>query len=100
MKLLLPHCYYRLLSEEGEGDDKEESVEKLDCHYSGHHPQPASVSSTPTPVPTLPTQQGQGSAGGRAGDRSMPSSVRVAPRRHALWRAHLLLLPVSHDAQG
>ncbi|XP_040603551.1 ataxin-7 isoform X3 [Mesocricetus auratus] len=32
----------RLSSEEGEGDDKEESVEKLDCHYSGHHPQPAS----------------------------------------------------------
>lgn len=40
-------------------------------------------------------QQGQGSAGGRAGDRSMPSSVRVALRRHALWRARLLLLPVS-----
>ncbi|XP_010604875.1 ataxin-7 isoform X1 [Fukomys damarensis] len=32
----------RLSSEEGEGDDKEECVEKLDCHYSGHHPQPAS----------------------------------------------------------
>ncbi|KAM5279965.1 ataxin-7 [Ctenodactylus gundi] len=32
----------RLSSEEGEGDDKEESIEKLDCHYSGHHPQPAS----------------------------------------------------------
>ncbi|KAM8759291.1 ataxin-7 isoform 1-T2 [Rhynchonycteris naso] len=32
----------RLSSEEGEGDDKEEFVEKLDCHYSGHHPQPAS----------------------------------------------------------
>ncbi|XP_044934052.1 ataxin-7 isoform X1 [Mustela putorius furo] len=32
----------RLSSEEGEGDDKEESVDKLDCHYSGHHPQPAS----------------------------------------------------------
>uniref|UniRef100_A0A8C2ULX2 Ataxin 7 n=1 Tax=Chinchilla lanigera TaxID=34839 RepID=A0A8C2ULX2_CHILA len=32
----------RLSSEEGEGEDKEESVEKLDCHYSGHHPQPAS----------------------------------------------------------
>ncbi|XP_074169334.1 ataxin-7 isoform X3 [Rhinolophus sinicus] len=32
----------RLSSEEGEGDDKEESVEKLDCHYSGRHPQPAS----------------------------------------------------------
>ncbi|XP_023403327.1 ataxin-7 isoform X2 [Loxodonta africana] len=32
----------RLSSEEGEGDDREESVEKLDCHYSGRHPQPAS----------------------------------------------------------
>ncbi|MBZ3880515.1 Ataxin-7 [Sciurus carolinensis] len=31
-----------LSSEEGEGDDKEESIEKLDCHYSGHHAQPAS----------------------------------------------------------
>ncbi|XP_056660346.1 ataxin-7 isoform X1 [Monodelphis domestica] len=29
-------------SDEGEGDEKEESVEKLDCHYSAHHPQPAS----------------------------------------------------------
>lgn len=44
----------RLSSEEGEGDDKEESVEKLDCHYSGHHPQPASVSATPTPALTRP----------------------------------------------
>ncbi|XP_052046312.1 ataxin-7 isoform X2 [Apodemus sylvaticus] len=32
----------RLSSEEGEGDDREETVEKLDCHYSGRHPQPAS----------------------------------------------------------
>ncbi|EHB15589.1 Ataxin-7 [Heterocephalus glaber] len=34
----------RLSSEEGEGegDDREEPVEKLDCHYSGRHPQPAS----------------------------------------------------------
>ncbi|MBZ3887667.1 SH3 and multiple ankyrin repeat domains protein 3 [Sciurus carolinensis] len=31
-----------LSSEGGEGDDKEESIEKLDCHYSGHHAQPAS----------------------------------------------------------
>ncbi|XP_020833974.1 ataxin-7 isoform X2 [Phascolarctos cinereus] len=29
-------------SDEGEGDEKEESVGKLDCHYSAHHPQPAS----------------------------------------------------------
>ncbi|KAM9133129.1 ataxin-7 isoform 2-T2 [Pangshura tecta] len=31
----------RLSSDEGECDEKEEHVEKLDCHYSGHHPQPA-----------------------------------------------------------
>ncbi|XP_030314079.1 ataxin-7 isoform X2 [Calypte anna] len=31
----------RLSSDEGECDEKEEPVEKLDCHYSGHHPQPA-----------------------------------------------------------
>lgn len=33
----------RLSSDEGECDEKEEPVEKLDCHYSGHHPQPAAV---------------------------------------------------------
>ncbi|CAH2312987.1 ataxin-7 isoform X1 [Pelobates cultripes] len=31
----------RLSSDEGEGDDKEETAEKLDCHYSDHHPRPA-----------------------------------------------------------
>ncbi|XP_030062197.1 ataxin-7 [Microcaecilia unicolor] len=31
----------RLSSDEGEGDEKEELADKLDCHYSGHHPQPA-----------------------------------------------------------
>ncbi|XP_073207089.1 ataxin-7 isoform X3 [Lepidochelys kempii] len=31
----------RLSSDEGECDEKEEHVEKLDCRYSGHHPQPA-----------------------------------------------------------
>ncbi|XP_074861050.1 ataxin-7 isoform X2 [Carettochelys insculpta] len=31
----------RLSSDEGEGEEKEEHVEKLDCRYSGHHPQPA-----------------------------------------------------------
>ncbi|XP_029456881.1 ataxin-7 isoform X2 [Rhinatrema bivittatum] len=31
----------RLSSDEGEGDDKEEPTDKLDCHYSGHHPRPA-----------------------------------------------------------
>lgn len=35
----------RLSSDEGECDEKEEPVEKLDCHYSGHHPQPAAVRS-------------------------------------------------------
>ncbi|OCT85968.1 hypothetical protein XELAEV_18024138mg [Xenopus laevis] len=34
-----PTC--RLSSDEGEGDEKEESAEKLDCHYSDHHPRPA-----------------------------------------------------------
>ncbi|MEE6501910.1 hypothetical protein FKM82_004355 [Ascaphus truei] len=31
----------RLSSDEGEGEDKEELAEKLDCHYSDHHPRPA-----------------------------------------------------------
>ncbi|KAM4652381.1 ataxin-7 isoform 2-T2 [Discoglossus pictus] len=31
----------RLSSDEGEGDEKEEPAEKLDCHYSDHHPRPA-----------------------------------------------------------
>ncbi|KAM4721713.1 LOW QUALITY PROTEIN: ataxin-7 [Rhinophrynus dorsalis] len=31
----------RLSSDEGEGDEKEEPTEKLDCHYSDHHPRPA-----------------------------------------------------------
>ncbi|XP_012815986.1 ataxin-7 isoform X2 [Xenopus tropicalis] len=34
-----PTC--RFSSDEGEGDEKEESAEKLDCHYSDHHPRPA-----------------------------------------------------------
>ncbi|XP_067854943.1 ataxin-7 isoform X2 [Heptranchias perlo] len=33
----------RLSSDEGECDEKEESAEKLDCHYSGHHPRPAAL---------------------------------------------------------
>lgn len=32
----------RLSSDEGEVDISEES-EKLDCHYSGHHPRPLGV---------------------------------------------------------
>ncbi|XP_077132007.1 ataxin-7 isoform X1 [Ranitomeya variabilis] len=35
----------RLSSDEGEGDEKEESAEKLDCHYSDHHPRPAAFCS-------------------------------------------------------
>ncbi|XP_069793246.1 ataxin-7 isoform X2 [Narcine bancroftii] len=33
----------RLSSDEGECDEKEELAEKLDCHYSGHHPRPAAL---------------------------------------------------------
>ncbi|XP_056380502.1 ataxin-7 isoform X4 [Hyla sarda] len=35
----------RLSSDEGEGDEKEECSEKLDCHYSDHHPRPAAFCS-------------------------------------------------------
>ncbi|XP_075039463.1 ataxin-7 isoform X1 [Mixophyes fleayi] len=35
----------RLSSDEGEGDEKEEPTEKLDCHYSDHHPRPAAFCS-------------------------------------------------------
>ncbi|KAK3536986.1 hypothetical protein QTP86_030281, partial [Hemibagrus guttatus] len=28
-------------SDEGENEEREESMEKLDCHYSGYHPRPA-----------------------------------------------------------
>ncbi|XP_068109894.1 ataxin-7 isoform X2 [Hyperolius riggenbachi] len=35
----------RLSSDEGEGDEKEEPAEKLDCHYSDHHPRPAAFCS-------------------------------------------------------
>ncbi|KAL4655938.1 ataxin-7 [Arapaima gigas] len=31
----------RLSSDEGENEEREDSVEKLDFHYSGHHPRPA-----------------------------------------------------------
>ncbi|XP_072928412.1 ataxin-7 isoform X1 [Hemitrygon akajei] len=33
----------RLSSDEGECEEKEELVEKLDCYYSGHHPRPAAL---------------------------------------------------------
>ncbi|XP_053325327.1 ataxin-7 [Spea bombifrons] len=35
----------RLSSDEGEADDKEDLAEKLDCHYSDHHPRPAAFCS-------------------------------------------------------
>ncbi|XP_072522195.1 ataxin-7 [Salminus brasiliensis] len=31
----------RLSSDEGENEEREEGVDKLDCHYSGYHPRPA-----------------------------------------------------------
>ncbi|KAG1949403.1 ataxin-7 [Pimephales promelas] len=31
----------RLSSDEGENEEREEAMEKLDCHYSGYHPRPA-----------------------------------------------------------
>lgn len=34
----------RLSSDEGENEEREETTEKLDCHYSGYHPRPAAVS--------------------------------------------------------
>ncbi|XP_029115849.1 ataxin-7-like isoform X1 [Scleropages formosus] len=33
----------RLSSDEGENEEKEESMEKLDCHYSAYHPRPAAT---------------------------------------------------------
>lgn len=36
-----PDGFSRPSSDEGENEDREESVDKLDCHYSGYHPRPA-----------------------------------------------------------
>lgn len=36
-----PDGLSRPSSDEGENEDREESVDKLDCHYSGYHPRPA-----------------------------------------------------------
>ncbi|XP_064422323.1 ataxin-7 isoform X3 [Latimeria chalumnae] len=33
----------RISSDEGEGDEKEDPAEKLDCHYSSHHPRQAAL---------------------------------------------------------
>ncbi|XP_035243533.1 ataxin-7 isoform X2 [Anguilla anguilla] len=35
----------RLSSDEGENEEKEEVPDKLDCHYSAHHPRPAAICS-------------------------------------------------------
>ncbi|XP_026077195.1 ataxin-7-like [Carassius auratus] len=35
----------RLSSDEGENEEREEAMEKLDCHYSGYHPRPAAYCS-------------------------------------------------------
>lgn len=37
-------------SDEGENEEREESMEKLDCHYSGYHPRPAAVSTSLSPA--------------------------------------------------
>lgn len=36
-------------SDEGENEEREESADKLDCHYSGYHPRPAAVSTSLSP---------------------------------------------------
>lgn len=36
-----PDGFSRPSSDEGENEDREEGVDKLDCHYSGYHPRPA-----------------------------------------------------------
>ncbi|XP_017567174.2 ataxin-7 isoform X1 [Pygocentrus nattereri] len=36
-----PDGVSRLSSDEGENEEREEGVDKLDCHYSGYHPRPA-----------------------------------------------------------
>ncbi|KAF6731792.1 Ataxin-7 [Oryzias melastigma] len=36
-----PDSFSRLSSDEGENEEREDSADKLDCHYSGYHPRPA-----------------------------------------------------------
>lgn len=31
-------------SDEGENEEREDIIDKLDCHYSGYHPRPVAVS--------------------------------------------------------
>lgn len=39
-----PDGLSRPSSDEGENEEREDSADKLDCHYSGYHPRPAAVS--------------------------------------------------------
>uniref|UniRef100_A0A3B3Z9L5 SCA7 domain-containing protein n=1 Tax=Periophthalmus magnuspinnatus TaxID=409849 RepID=A0A3B3Z9L5_9GOBI len=36
-----PDVFSRPSSDEGENEEREENVDKFDCHYSGYHPRPA-----------------------------------------------------------
>ncbi|XP_026203134.1 ataxin-7 [Anabas testudineus] len=40
-----PDGFSRPSSDEGENEEREDSTDKLDCHYSGYHPQPAAYCS-------------------------------------------------------
>ncbi|XP_042358424.1 ataxin-7 [Plectropomus leopardus] len=37
----IPDGFSRPSSDEGENEEREDSADKLDCHYSGYHPRPA-----------------------------------------------------------
>ncbi|MBZ3881451.1 SH3 and multiple ankyrin repeat domains protein 3 [Sciurus carolinensis] len=101
---------FRISSEEGKGDDKEESVEKLDCHYSGHHSQPASSSKLPInlhgsfPLPHSPLVRligkkrkcSLGSVGG-SGSSSKPTKVARMPATGNIHMKHAGTIP---GAQG
>ncbi|XP_010788433.1 ataxin-7-like [Notothenia coriiceps] len=38
-----PDGFSRPSSDEGENEEREDSADKLDCHYSGYHPRPAAI---------------------------------------------------------
>lgn len=40
----MPDGFSRHSSDEGENEEREEAIDKLDCHYSGYHPRPVAVS--------------------------------------------------------
>lgn len=40
----MPDGFSRHSSDEGENEEREEVIDKLDCHYSGYHPRPVAVS--------------------------------------------------------